>query len=249
MTKRRNIRQLAMFAEASEIAPIIGLRVELWRSRDVDCKCGSRVGIIHEGTGPHKAAILCSYCGKFRDWMKQDTIDTIMKAVATFGRMAPILIKDLSPEFSTENDAAPLGNAASPPRPIVINEGLKMRVSEIYPNKYLKAIDLAGRDHKVIIDKVTREKIGDDEKPVVTYRGWEKTHPINKGVASTLAEILGDETGTWAGKTVILFSTVVPFNGKQFNVVRARHLTARDAKLPISTSMPPPVEEDEAPDE
>src|ERR1700730_5193944 len=228
MNKRRNIRQLSMFAEASEIAPILGQRVELWRSRDVDCKCGSRVGIIHEGTGPHKAAILCSYCGKFRDWMKQDTIDTIMKAVATFGRMAsPILIKDLSPEFASANDATPPGNAASPPKPIIVNERLKMRVSEIYPSKYLKTTDLAGRDHKVIIDKVTREKIGDDEKPAITYRGWTKMHVLNKGVATTIGEILGDETGDWSGKTIMLFSTVTQFNGKNYDVIRARHQTAR----------------------
>jgi hypothetical protein len=105
---------MSLFAATSEIAALVGQRVELRRSRDVDCpKCKSRIGIIAEGAGPHKAAIHCSFCERFREWMLSHMASTFLETVKVFGRMEPIIIRDIS-DFASANDAASSGaNAAS----------------------------------------------------------------------------------------------------------------------------------------
>jgi hypothetical protein len=120
-----------------------------------------------------------------------------------------------------------------------------MKISETYPSRFLKYHDLAGREHKVIIENVVSEKLGDDIKPVINYKGWSKSHPLNKGVSTTIADGLGDETNSWIGREIIIFPTTTDYQGKRYEVVRARLLVARDSKLPVSTAMPPPSDDDE----
>jgi hypothetical protein len=91
------------------------------------------------------------------------------------------------------------------------------------------------------------EKLGDDIKPVVAYRGWSKTHPLNKGVSVFVADGLGDDTNAWIGKQVIILPTVTPYQGKQYEVIRVRLPAARDAKMPVSTAMPAAVDDEEPP--
>ena len=42
-----------------------------------------------------------------------------------------------------------------------------MKMSEEFPSKFLKAADLQGREVRVLMSNVEREKIGDDTKPVL----------------------------------------------------------------------------------
>ena len=118
------------------------------------------------------------------------------------------------------------------------------KISETFPSRFLKAADLQGEDRKVVIQGVMNEKLGvgadADEKPVVTYRGWQKVHALNKGTATFIADALGDDPDDWTGKHVILYETTDSFQGKQHQVIRVRMPAARDAKLPVSTTMPPP---------
>jgi hypothetical protein len=119
------------------------------------------------------------------------------------------------------------------------------KISETFPSRFLKAADLQGEDRKVVIQGVMIERLGvgadADQKPVVTYRGWQKVHVLNKGTSNTVTDALGDDTDDWVGKHVILFETTTQdLHGKPCQVVRVRIPAARDAKLPVSTSMPPP---------
>ena len=122
-----------------------------------------------------------------------------------------------------------------------------MKISEVYPSKFLKAADLASRDHKVIIESVVHEKLGDDMKPVVSYRGWSKCHPLNKGVSQFIADGLGDETNSWIGREIVIYPTTTDYQGKRYEVVRARLLTARDQKMQPSLAMPPSSDDEQDP--
>lgn len=105
-----------------------------------------------------------------------------------------------------------------------------MRMSEEFPSKYLKASDLQGREVKVIMSNVEREKIGDDSKPVLYFKGKEKGIVLNKTNAGTIVDAYGDDTQDWYDQELILFSVMVDFQGKVGPAIRCRIPTARDRK-------------------
>ncbi len=114
-----------------------------------------------------------------------------------------------------------------------------MRISEEFPSKYLKADDLMGREVRVTIARVEREKMGDDFKPVVYFNGKEKGVVLNKTNSFTLANAYGDETTDWFGNDCILFSVMTEYGGKTAPAIRVRIPTARDnpkQRDPISTA-------------
>lgn len=107
-----------------------------------------------------------------------------------------------------------------------------MRMSEEFPSKYLKAADLQNRDVKVAMSHVEREKIGDDFKPVLYFKGKEKGVVLNKTNAGTIVDAYGDDTDDWGDQELILFSVMVDFQGKVAPAIRCRVPTARDRKPP-----------------
>lgn len=111
-----------------------------------------------------------------------------------------------------------------------------MKMSEEFPSKYLKATDLQNREVKVTMAHVEREKIGDDFKPVLYFKGKEKGIVLNKTNAGTIVDAYGDDSDDWVDQELILFSVMVDFQGKVGPAIRCRIPTARDRKPnPIST--------------
>ncbi len=118
-----------------------------------------------------------------------------------------------------------------------------MKMSEEFPSKFLKAGDLQGREVRVTMSNVEREKIGDDNKPVLYFKGKEKGVVLNKTNASTITDAYGDDTEDWYDQPLILFSVMVDFQGKVAPAIRVRVPTAKDNREaaprredPISTS-------------
>jgi len=116
-----------------------------------------------------------------------------------------------------------------------------MKISEEMPSKYLKAADLQGREVKVIMANVEREKIGDDTKLVLYFKGKDRGVVLNKTNAFTISEAYGDDTDDWYDQEIILLSVMVDFQGKVGPAIRMRAPTARDRKPkadPISSGPP-----------
>jgi len=105
-----------------------------------------------------------------------------------------------------------------------------MKMSEEFPSKYLKAADLQGREVRVTMQNVEREKIGDDFKPVLYFKGKDKGVVLNKTNAGTISDSYGDDTEDWFDQPLILFSVMVDFQGKVGPAIRCRVPTARDNK-------------------
>lgn len=103
-----------------------------------------------------------------------------------------------------------------------------MNMNDIYPSKYLKADDLMGREVRVIMATVEMEKIGDDNKPVLYFKGKDKGVVLNKTNASTIAAAYGNESEDWFDQPLILFSVMVDFQGKVAPAIRCRVPTAKD---------------------
>ena len=105
-----------------------------------------------------------------------------------------------------------------------------MKMSEEFPSKYLKAADLQGREIRLTMANVEREKIGDDFKPVLYFKGKEKGVVLNKTNAGTISDAYGDDSDDWYDQPLILFSVMVDFQGKVGPAIRCRVPTAKDNK-------------------
>lgn len=96
-----------------------------------------------------------------------------------------------------------------------------MNKNDMFPSKNLKASDLNGKAVVVTITEVTMEKLGDDEKPVVHFRGKEKGLVLNRVNSDTIAMVLGtDETDEWTGGKITLYPTKTDFQGKRVDCIR-----------------------------
>lgn len=115
-----------------------------------------------------------------------------------------------------------------------------MKMSEEFPSKYLKAADLQGREVRVIMQNVEREKVGDDFKPALYFKGKDKAMILNKTNAGTISDAYGDDSEEWFDQPLILFSVMVDFQGKVGPAIRCRVPTAKDNRQskpdPISTA-------------
>lgn len=97
-----------------------------------------------------------------------------------------------------------------------------MKASDVFPGKYLKAVDLGTSTPVVVIAKVVMEKITDDEtKPVVYFVGKEKGVVLNKTNFNTIEEITGEpDTDHWKGSRIMLITAKVEFQGKRVLGIR-----------------------------
>ena len=95
-----------------------------------------------------------------------------------------------------------------------------MNINDVFPSKYLKASDLQGKAVKVVIDKVTIEKMGEDNKPVLYFKGKDKAMALNKTNAQMIAAHYSPETNGWLGKEIKLYAGKVNFNGQMVDSLK-----------------------------
>lgn len=107
-----------------------------------------------------------------------------------------------------------------------------MKVSEAFPSKYIAAADLNNQNVRVTIARVEMEKIGDDNKPVIYFKGKTKGLVCNKTNSKTIAAVYGDEMDDWAGSELILFPIMTDFQGKPVEAVRVRSPQPKDNPRP-----------------
>jgi len=102
-----------------------------------------------------------------------------------------------------------------------------MNIDQAFPSKYLKASDLPedGVAVPFTIAEVTTEEIGKDRqvKPVIRFKGQEKTFVANKTNCNTIAKALGSrDTDDWEGKTILLYATEVQFGDEMVESIRVK---------------------------
>lgn len=125
-----------------------------------------------------------------------------------------------------------------------------MKVSEAYPSKYIAAPDLNNQNVRVTIGRVEMEKIGDDTKPVIYFKGKTKGLVCNKTNAKAIAAVYGEEMDDWADNELILFPVMTDYQGKQVDAVRVRAPQPKDNPRQKPASTPAPTQNyDQTPDE
>ena len=99
-----------------------------------------------------------------------------------------------------------------------------MKLSDVFISNYLKAADLKGKEPTAKIVKVVFEEVGPekDRKLVMYFEKVKKGVILNKTNAPNVGDHYGDDTDTWAGKPVTLYTAWSTSKG-----AAPRHPTAR----------------------
>jgi len=106
-------------------------------------------------------------------------------------------------------------------------------IDDLFPSRFLKAIDLDGRDLTVTITDIDTEEVGHyrDKKPVLYFDGGHKPLVMNKTNATSIGKLYGGNTRDWIGKKITLFETDVQFRGEWVKSVRVRPYVSQDAPV------------------
>ena len=99
-------------------------------------------------------------------------------------------------------------------------------VDEIYPSRFIKAVDITddSKGQALLIAEVKPEDIGigteKESKLVVSFEGLVKELVLNKTNAKLLAASLGDDYSTWIGCEVCLATVLMDYKGKPTRAIR-----------------------------
>jgi hypothetical protein len=98
--------------------------------------------------------------------------------------------------------------------------------NEIFPSKFLKASDLAGKPLTVEIERAPTETLGSgddtDRKTVLYFRGGPKPLPLNMVNWDAVAAIAGDDSDDWPGHRIELYPTTTTLRGSTVDCIRIR---------------------------
>jgi hypothetical protein len=97
-----------------------------------------------------------------------------------------------------------------------------MKVNDLYRSKKsLAAADLNGKAVRVTIEDVTSQKFEEGEKAILHFVGKEKTLVLNRINSYAIINAVGDdESDSWIGWSIVLYTTKVPFQGKMVDAIR-----------------------------
>ncbi|MBZ9975504.1 hypothetical protein [Mesorhizobium sp. BR-1-1-10] len=115
-----------------------------------------------------------------------------------------------------------------------------MKLNDAFPSNYLKSADLQGRTVTVTISKYAMEKLGDEQKLILHFLGKEKGMVCNRTNATLLAFYYGEDLNQWIGKSFLLGTEPVTFQGKVTEALRVKGTPTTNA-APAPALQPAPV--------
>src|SRR5438034_9313935 len=130
---------------------------------------------------------------------------------------------------------------------------MKMELAEIFPSRFLKASDLQGKEHRVKIESVKPEQLGDQTKLVISFVDRAKQFVSNKTNSNTIAGAFGTNTDSWIGGEIILFAATVSGPNGLVQGIRCRAMPRATAPIKTATGgggandprpEPPPFDDD-----
>jgi len=125
-----------------------------------------------------------------------------------------------------------------------------MKRDDVFPSKYLKVADLAGKPVVVTIERAVLETLksteGKEQDKIVLYlKGTKKSFPLNLTNWDAVADIAGDDTDDWPGHRIELYPTTTQMGGKTVDCIRVQPPSQRP--LPMKQPKKQPKEQPEAP--
>jgi len=128
-----------------------------------------------------------------------------------------------------------------------------VKISQVFPSKYVKAEDLQGKTVTLTIKAVTMEEMTTHDnktavKPVVWFEKATKGFVMNLTNALIIKNLYGDETDNWPGQRIAIYPTRVKAFGKMQDCIRVREEIPAIAK-PVAqaseTETPTGLDDDE----
>jgi hypothetical protein len=98
-----------------------------------------------------------------------------------------------------------------------------MKISEAFAGSFLKAADLP-QPRVLTMQTVVQEMVGEEKqaKLVLRFHGEQRGLVLNKVNSIEIAGWYGDDTRSWTGQPVELYSTTTFFSGRQVPCIRVR---------------------------
>jgi hypothetical protein len=106
-----------------------------------------------------------------------------------------------------------------------------MELDDVYQSNSIKAADLKGMEHTVVIAEVTKKEFDNGSKLILSFQGRKKTLVCNRTNAKRIALTHGTNTDLWIGREIVLYPEVVDFKGEPTLAVRVK-ATVRQAAAP-----------------
>lgn len=109
-----------------------------------------------------------------------------------------------------------------------------MKSTDVFPSKSLRADDLNGIEPVVTIESVSTQSFDDgSRKPIIHFKGKEKTLVCNKTNWNAIVEITGEEdSDNWAGHRIKLIVAKVDYQGKRVPAIRVEPAPAGGTTKP-----------------
>lgn len=111
-----------------------------------------------------------------------------------------------------------------------------MNWEAMFPGKYIKSAEFAGKDITLTIKSVVLEELPDDnggtkKRGVIYFNETPRALVINRTNATAIKSMFGPETNSWAGHKVTLWASPFtdPFTGEAITAVRVRGSPELDA--------------------
>jgi len=207
------------------------------------CKqCRSIDRIIGSSKGPHAASLHCD-CGRHSGWISETTCQFLAGIIENFGRPVDPIALYQNSHISADSAGNKLVRVELKPSTEKEDTTI-MHINELFPSKYVKCSDLAGKPKRMTIFAVARETLNGETKAVVSFSNGDKKLVLNKTNGSTLARLLGPDTAAWSGREIVLFPTRVDFKGDSVDAIRIR---AAEQPARKASNEAPPWDSDEAP--
>lgn len=100
-----------------------------------------------------------------------------------------------------------------------------MNINNAFPSKYLKTSDI-DKPRVLTIASVEMDSPDPDEpqeeKPVLFFQGAKKGMVLNRGNATMLAQLFGDETDSWPGQSIEIYTAHTQYRGQPTMGMRLR---------------------------
>lgn len=102
-----------------------------------------------------------------------------------------------------------------------------MKMSQVFPTRFLTASDLGGKSYTLTIREVKMEEMQSHDsktviKPVCWFSNAQKGFVLNVTNARTIVALYGDESDDWKGKRITIFATRVKAFGKLEDAIRVK---------------------------
>lgn len=130
-----------------------------------------------------------------------------------------------------------------------------MKMSKVFPSRYVKAAELNGKRVTVTIRNLVMEEMTlpgkkPEKQPVLYFQNATKGLVLNKSNSDVISSFYGDESDFWGGKQITLYPTTITAFGEEHEVIRvAKKIPSPGTNPPTQTSTRTNDLEDEGGDE